>query len=241
MVTPAGAPARARSPAILRLHGGPVWEFFDAFDLHIQLFAAQGYVVLYGNPRGSSGRGDDFAKAIWADWGVKDVPDVLALVDWAIARGIVDPARLGVGGHSYGAILTDQVIARTTRFKAAIADAGQGSAIGGYGVDQYVREYEAELGLPWQHPDVWQHVSYPFFHADKITTPTLFICGEKDYNVALPESEQMYQALRSVGVPTQLVIYPGQFHEFTRPSYIVDRLHREVAWYDRYLSRQGER
>ncbi|MEO7986529.1 MAG: S9 family peptidase [Gemmatimonadales bacterium] len=226
-----------RYPTILRLHGGPVWQLFNDFaNFDWQLYAAQGYVVVAANPRGSSGRGQDFQRAIWAAWGEKDSKDVLAAVDYVVAAGIADPERLGVGGHSYGGILTDQVIARDRRFKAAVSDAGQGNAIAGYGTDQYVVEYETELGKPWEKPDTWLRNSYPFFHADRIVTPTMFICGQLDFNVPLINSEQMYQALKSLGRETQLVIYPGQYHEFHTPSYRRDRLERMLAWYGKYLN-----
>ena len=104
-----------------------------------------------------------------------------------------------------------------------------------YGTDMYIKQYEQELGPPWKSQDLWIKISYPFFHADRITTPTLFMGGEKDFNVPLLGGEQMYQALRSLGVDTQLVIYPGQFHGITTPSYKKDRLERYLDWYDRYL------
>jgi dipeptidyl aminopeptidase/acylaminoacyl peptidase len=104
-----------------------------------------------------------------------------------------------------------------------------------YGTDQYITQYENELGPPWKTQDVWIKVSYPFFHADRIKTPTLFMGGEKDFNVPLLGSEQMYQALRSLGVATELVIYPGQHHGITIPSYRVDRLQRYLNWYEKYL------
>ena len=235
VVTPPGYAAGTRYPTILRNHGGPVWEWGNEFYFDWQLFAAHGYVVLGANPRGSSGRGVDYARAIYADWGNKDVADVLALVDTAVAQGLADSTRLGVGGWSYGAILTDAVIARTQRFKAATSGAGQGNALAGYGTDEYVREYEVELGQPWAHPDVWQRVAYPFFHADRIVTPTLFLCGDLDANVPLINSEQMYQALRSLRVDAQLIVYPGEYHDIARPSHVRDRLERYLAWYDRYL------
>ncbi len=225
-----------RYPALLILHGGPVWQFFNDFaNVDWQLYAANGYVVIGVNPRGSSGRGQDFQRAIWAAWGEKDSKDVLAGVDYAVASGLADPARLGVGGHSYGGILTDQVIARDKRFKAAVSDAGQGNAIAGYGTDQYVLEYETELGRPWDKPETWRRNSYPFFHADRIVTPTLFICGQLDFNVPLINSEQMYQALKSLGRDTELVIYPDEYHEFSAPSHRRDRLQRILAWYGKYL------
>jgi dipeptidyl aminopeptidase/acylaminoacyl peptidase len=236
LVRPVGYRNGSRVPTVLRIHGGPVYQFFNEFDFGWQLLASEGFAVVAANPRGSSGRGEKFSTAIWADWGNKDGQDVLAAVDYAVAQGVADSARLGVGGWSYGGILTNQVIARDVRFKAAISGAGQSNALAGYGTDQYVREYEAELGTPWANTDVWLRVSHPFFHADRIVTPTLFLCGEKDFNVPLLNSEQMYQALKSLGRRTELVIYPGEYHEIRKPSYERDRLQRYLDWYGRYLT-----
>ncbi len=225
-----------RYPTILRIHGGPVWQYFHDFaNLDWQVLAASGYVVLGVNPRGSSGRGEKFASAIFAAWGEKDGDDVLAAVDHAVARGIADPARLGIGGWSYGGILTNQVIARDRRFKAATSGAGQGNALMGYGTDMYALEYELELGKPWADFDAWKRVSQPFLRADRIMTPTLFVCGQEDWNVPLVNSEQMYQALKSLGRETELVIYPGESHGIKRPSFVLDRMERYLAWYGEYL------
>ncbi|MEO8364956.1 MAG: S9 family peptidase [Pseudoxanthomonas sp.] len=224
-----------RYPTLLRLHGGPVYEFSHEFMPDWQVYAAQGYAVVAINPRGSSGRGFDFAKEIYADWGNKDTQDVLATADHVVQSGIADPARLGIGGWSYGAILTNAVIARDTRFKAAISGAGASNMYAMYGHDQYIREYEIELGTPWGNREMYDRASAPFLHADRITTPTLFQCGEADFNVPCLGAEQMYQALRSLNVPTQLVIYPGQNHGLTVPSYLRDRMERNLGWYDKYL------
>jgi dipeptidyl aminopeptidase/acylaminoacyl peptidase len=239
MVKPPDFKEGKRYPTILQLHGGPVsqysWQVDQSYDPCWQLLAAHGYVVLLPNPRGSLGRSGAFAAAVRADWGHKDAEDVLAAVDDAVARGVADPARLGIGGWSYGGILTNYVIAQDPRFKAAISGAGTGNMLAGYGSDMYVREWEAELGTPWTSAATWLKLSAPFLHADRIMTPTLFMVGEKDFNVPVAGSEQMYQALRSLGRDTRLVIYPGQFHSFTRPSYIVDRVRRYLEWYDQHL------
>jgi dipeptidyl aminopeptidase/acylaminoacyl peptidase len=236
MVKPPDWQPGRRYPTILRIHGGPVWQFYHDFaNLDWQVLAAHGYVVLGVNPRGSSGRGEKFATAIWAKWGQKDAEDVLAAVDWAVAKGIADPDRLGVGGWSYGGILTDEVIARDQRFKAATVGAGIANALTGYGTDQYVKEYEAELGKPWSNLKAYLEVSYPFLHADRITTATLFLCGDQDWNVPLVNSEQMYQALKSLGRETQLVVYPGASHSLSKPSHRRDRMERYLAWYGKYL------
>jgi len=224
-----------RYPTILQIHGGPVSQFQCQLRFDWQLYAAHGYVVIAANPRGSSGRGEAFARAIFADWGNKDGQDVLAAVDDAVKRGIADPKRLGIGGWSYGGILTNLVIAQDKRFKAATSGASMSNMLAGYGTDMYIREWETELGTPWTSSSNYIKLSYPFLHADRIVTPTLFMCGEKDFNVPLLNSEQMYEALRSLGRDTQLVIYPGQFHGLTKPSYIKDRLQRYLDWYDRHL------
>jgi len=194
-----------------------------------------GYVVLLPNPRGSQGRGGDFARAIRADWGNLDVQDVLAAVDEAVARGVADPARLGIGGWSYGGILTDLVIAQDHRFKAATSGAGMANMFAGYGHDMYIREWEAEFGTPWTSTSNYVASSAAFLHADRIVTPTLFLGGDKDFDVPLVGSEQMYQALRSLGRDTRMVIYPGEYHLFTRPSHIQDRAKRYLAWFDEHL------
>ncbi|MCU0293998.1 MAG: S9 family peptidase, partial [Thermoanaerobaculaceae bacterium] len=204
-----------RYPMVVWIHGGPVGQDQHELDrnaLWAQAFAARGFVVVRPNYRGSSGRGLAFSKAIAGAWGTLEVQDVLAAVDGLVARGIADPQRLVIGGWSYGGITTNYTIARDQRFKAAISGAGSSLQLSMYGVDQYIYQYETELGRPWENPEAWMKVSYPFFQADKITTPTLFMVGEKDFNVPAVGSEQMYQALKSQGKETQLVIYPGQYH-----------------------------
>jgi len=235
VVHPVDSAARAKPPALLRPHGGPQSQYANQFDFEKQLFAANGYAVIMPNPRGSTGRGEKFAMGIYAAWGGVDVEDDLAAVDDAVARGLADPDRLGVGGWSYGGISTNYLIASTSRFKAATSGASISNVIAGYGTDQYTVDYEEELGVPWKNPDAYLKLSYPFLHADRIKTPTLFLCGENDFNVPLINSEQMYQALRSLGVPTQLVIYPGQFHGLKKPSYLIDRYKRYLDWYAKWM------
>jgi dipeptidyl aminopeptidase/acylaminoacyl peptidase len=152
-----------------------------------------------------------------------------------VARGLADPTRIGIGGWSYGGMLTDYAIASDTRFKAAVSGAGTGSVLGIYGTDQYVFWYNAELGLPWHDPALWMKMSYPFFHADRIKTPTMFMGGDKDFNVPVAGGEQMYVALRTLGVPAELIVYPDQSHELSRPSFLKDRFVRTNAWFAKYL------
>ncbi len=223
-------------PTILFIHGGPNGQDSHAFDFLRQWLATKGYAELNVNYRGSSGRGQAWSQAIFADWGDKEVLDLKAAVDKVVAMGVADPARLAIGGWSYGGILTDYMIASDDRFKAAISGAGTAFPLSFYGVDQYILQYDNELGPPWKAAQLYLKLSYPLLEADKrIHTPTLFMGGTSDMNVPLLGGEQMYQALRSLGVPTELVAYPGQFHGFTRPSYIKDRYERWLAWYDKYL------
>ncbi|MCB9954946.1 MAG: S9 family peptidase [Parvularculaceae bacterium] len=235
LTLPLGYEEGKKYPLIARLHGGPVYQFSHEFMFDWQYYAANGYAVLAVNPRGSSGRGFDFAKAIYADWGNVDVKDISAGISHVIDMGVADPERIGVGGWSYGGILTDYMIASDRRIKAAVSGAGMANFLTGYGADQYVFEYEQELGLPWRDTKTFERVSYPFFKADRITAATMFQCAGEDWNVPCIGSEQMYQALRSREIDTVLVIYPGENHGLTRPSFLSDRLARDAAWYDKYL------
>jgi dipeptidyl aminopeptidase/acylaminoacyl peptidase len=235
---PSYVPGR-KYPTLLWIHGGPNGGdehalVVDGYQFEHQLFAAKGYVVLRVNYRGGSGRGAAYAQAIVADWGHKEVEDLLAGVDYLVGRGIADRDRLAIGGWSYGGILTDYTIATDHRFKAAISGAGSANQLSMYGVDQYALQYDNELGPPWRNTALWLKVSYPFFHADRIHTPTLFLGGEKDFNVPVSGGEQMYQALRTLGVPAQLVVYPEQHHVFTRPSFVKDLEERMADWLNRY-------
>ena len=225
-------------PTLLRPHGGPVWAYYSEFSDLAQLFAANGYVVLCPNPRGSTGRGQDYAKAIFADWGNKDFQDDMAMVDYAVAQGIADPEKLGVGGWSYGGISTDFIITQTTRFKAAISGAGATKFDSLYGHDQYILDYETELGRPWEKRAIWDRVSM-YGKVANVTTPTLFMGGEIDWNVPILGGEQMYQSLKSLGRETELVVYPGEYHGFKTPSHLKDRLERYLAWYAHYVKADG--
>ena len=246
MVKPPGYVAGRKYPAILWIHGGPDLQddhsadFENSYQFLRQIIAANGYLVFGVNYRGSSGRGFDFANAIFADWGHKEVEDLLTAVDTLVARGIADPDRLGIGGWSYGGILTDYTIASDPRFKAAMSGAGAGNQLSLYGTAEYVIQNNYELGPPWRTPELWLKLSYPFLHADRIHTPTLFMGGDKDFNVPVTGSEQMYQALRTLGVPTQLIIYPDQNHELSRPSFLKDRYDRTAEWFGRYLQPNGK-
>ncbi len=225
-----------RYPTILRIHGGPVSQYTYGWNYEAQLFAANGYLVVTTNPRGSSGYGKAFQMGIWQSWGVKDTQDVIAGVDYAIELGWADPDRLGVGGWSYGGILTNYVITQTQRFKAAIAGASGAHWISSYGHDEYQRWYRLEFGNPWEPEarELFEGLS-SYNDVDKITTPTMWVGGKEDWNVPILHSEMMYQAVKSMGREALLVVYPNMHHGISLPYYRKDLHQRYLAWYDQHL------
>jgi dipeptidyl aminopeptidase/acylaminoacyl peptidase len=238
LTKPADYKAGSPAPMILFIHGGPNGQDGHSFDFQRQWLATKGYAELNVNYRGSSGRGQAYSSAIAGDWGDKEVLDLKAGVDKAIALGVADANRMCVTGWSYGGILTDYMIASDPRFKCAISGAGTAFALSFYGVDQYILQYDNEIGKPWEKDNLklYEKISYPFLEAGKrIHTPTMFMGGTSDMNVPLLGGEQMYEALKSIGVPTELVVYPGQFHGFTKPSFVRDRYERWLGWWDKYL------
>jgi len=226
---------RKKLPLILFIHGGPVGQDEFSFDATRQILSSAGFTVIGVNYRGSNGRGLSYCKAIYADWGNKEVKDLLGAVDEMVKQGLADADHLGIGGWSYGGILTNYTIASDTRFKAAASGAGSSLQTTMYGSDQYVLQYDNEIGQPWKNEKKWIQLSYPFFHADRIKTPVLFMSGLKDFNVPTAGSEQMYEALKSAGITAELILYPNSFHGISKPSYQVDRLQRYIVWYNKYL------
>jgi dipeptidyl aminopeptidase/acylaminoacyl peptidase len=231
---PPGYVAGRRYPTILNIHGGPVGQFSWGFGFSVQYYAAQGYVVIEPNPRGSTGRGQDFVRAIYQNWGITDYDDVIAAVDYAIAQGIADPERLAVTGYSYGGYMTNVVITRTDRFKAAAAGAGHSFIAANYGHDHYQKWYNWELGPPWENREKYDRLS-PLLQAGRVTTPTLFLGGRDDWNVPILNAELFYQSLRKRGIPTELVVYPGTHHGGWSQEFDRDYLERVRAWFDKYL------
>ena len=235
-IKPPGFVEGKRYPAILDIHGGPQAQYDWSFSFEAQLYAANGYLVVHPNPRGSTGYGQEFCMGIWQDWGGPDFEDVMAAVDDAIDRGWADPDHLAVTGWSYGGILTNHVITKTDRFDAAISGASEFLYVVNYGHDQYQRWWEQEMGLPWE-PEaraIYERMS-PFNRVENVVTPTLVIGGEEDWNVPIINSEQLYLALKRLGVDTQLVVYPGEHHGIATPSYVKDLYERYLGWFARYL------
>jgi dipeptidyl aminopeptidase/acylaminoacyl peptidase len=157
-------------------------------------------------------------------------------MDFAIEQGWVDADRMATYGWSWGGFLTNHIITKTDRFKAAISGASETLVAANYGHDMWQRLWDEELGFPWleENRERWDRVS-PFYSLHKVTTPTLIVGGEDDWNMPILNSEQLYLALRRRGVPTQLVVYPGQGHGLSVPSYERDLYVRYLAWLDKYV------
>ena len=221
-------------PTIFVLHGGPVSQHDTSFDEFAQLYASNGYIAVLPNPHGSSGYGQDYSYALNKKWGVSDFKDVDAIADYLVESGISNPDKLGVGGWSYGGILTNYVITKSTRFSGAVSGASEVNHRANYGHDIYQNEWEVELGFPWENIEDWEAIN-PFNDLGKVTTPTLVIGGQLDWNVPILNSEQLYQVLKRRGIDTKLVVYPGEYHGINRPSFVRDRYERFIGWFDQYV------
>jgi dipeptidyl aminopeptidase/acylaminoacyl peptidase len=231
---PIGFNPNFKYPTILAPHGGPMDQYTFEFDFEYQLWAANGYLVVAPNPRGSGGYGQEFTQAIYAKWGKRDFEDVIAGVEYVIEKGYADPERLGVGGWSYGGIMTNYVITQSQRFKGAVSGASIAFYRANYGHDIYQLWYEMEFGLPWENTELWEELS-PMNNITNVTTPTLFIGGKQDFNCPILHSEMMYQSLKRLGVPTQLVVYPDEHHGIRYPSFQKDRYERYLNWFNKYV------
>jgi dipeptidyl aminopeptidase/acylaminoacyl peptidase len=234
VTTPPGFDPKRRYPTILHIHGGPVSRFAYGYGFQPQYLAANGYVVVEPNPRGSTGRDQAFVRAIYQTWGITDYDDLIAAIDHVIGLGYADPERLGVFGYSYGGYMTNTVITRTQRFKAAASGAGHSMIVANYGHDIYQKWYNWELGVPWENREKYERLS-PLTQAGRVTTPTLFLGGRDDWNVPVLNAELFYQSLRARGVDTQLVVYPDTHHSGWSEEFEKDYLHRVQAWFDKYL------
>jgi dipeptidyl aminopeptidase/acylaminoacyl peptidase len=237
VLKPRGYDASRAWPLILSMHGGPHGAYGNDFSFEHQLFAANGYLVVYTNPRGSTNYGEKFLWATWGGWGNLDFDDVMVGVDYARAHYHVDDKRLGVTGYSYGGFLTNWVITHTTRFAAAISGAGIANWISDYGTSDIPRTKESEfLGPPWDPKahEVLRKQS-PIEYIANAKTPTLFVDGESDARVPIEEAEQMYRALTKLRVPARMVRYPDSYHGGWTAWNTVHRYYEELKWWQRYL------
>ena len=231
-----------RYPMVVLIHGGPSGAEIPGWPAGLGMWKAiiaalssRGYYVLMPNPRGSYGQGEDFTCANVKDFGGGDLRDILAGVDAAIAHYPIDSARLGATGWSYGGYMTMWTVTQTNRFRGAMAGAGIANWQSYYGqnlIDQWMIPFFGSS--VYDDPAVYEKSS-PIHYIKKVKTPTLIIVGERDAECPAPQSYEFWHALRTLGVPTQLIVYPGEGHLFVKPENQVDRLDRTVAWFDKYL------
>jgi dipeptidyl aminopeptidase/acylaminoacyl peptidase len=236
LLKPANADGKSPLPLIALIHGGPTGKWGDSIETWGQLLAARGYAIFYPNIRGSIGYGEKFIEMNRADWGGADFKDVMAGVKDLVDRKIADPARLGIGGWSYGGYMSEWAITQTNEFKAAVSGAGLSNLISEYGTEQHPSYDEWFYGVPYE-PDRLANFlnSSPFVHLKNAKTPTLILQGEADTTDPLDQSQELYRGLKHYGVEAELVEYPREPHGLREEKHLLDRLNRILAWYDKHL------
>ena len=240
MITPPGFDPARKYPLLLEIHGGPFAAYGPTFAAELQLYAAAGYVVLYVNPRGSTGYGKAFGNAIHHAYPGHDYDDLMSAVDAVIARGFVDPSRLFVTGGSGGGVLTAWIVGKNDRFRAAVV---QKPVINwtsfALTADRYTFFWQYWFAAaPWEQPEQYWARS-PLSLVGNVRTPTMVLTGEEDYRTPMSESEQYYQALQLRRVPTALVRVPGAGHGLDRrPSQLAGKVAHVLAWFERYQAKQ---
>jgi dipeptidyl aminopeptidase/acylaminoacyl peptidase len=242
---PRDAQPGTRYPTLLFIHGGPFTQYGNAFFDEFQVAAAAGYAVVYSNPRGSSGYGDDWGRAIRGPisggpgWGTVDYEDLMAVMDEAVRRfDFVDGERLGVLGGSYGGFMTAWTVTRTDRFKAACAERGIYNAMSAVGTSDGLWSSDSVWGGdPYAHPDLMMEAS-PITYAENITTPLLLLHSDQDHRCPVEQAEQMFTRLRLLGREVKLVRFPHGTHDLSRnglPRHRVFRFETILHWFDSHL------
>jgi dipeptidyl aminopeptidase/acylaminoacyl peptidase len=220
---------------IVEVHGGPAGVVRASWarpGLPLQLFSEQGYFVFMPNPRGSYGQGEDFTRANVQDFGHGDLDDILAGVDAVLQSYPVDDKRIGIAGWSYGGYMTMWTVTQTHRFRAAFAGAGIAnwqSYYGENGIDQWMIPYFG--ASVYEDPAVYAKSS-PINFIKNVQTPTLIIVGDRDEECPPPQSYEFWHALKTLGVKTEFVLYPGEGHGFHDPTHIRDRFQRILQWFN---------
>lgn len=227
-----------RYPLVVIIHGGPSSAVVSAWPTKMAfhgVLASQGYYVLLPNPRGSYGQGEAFTQANVKDLGGGDLRDILAGVDLALTRHPIDPDRLGVVGWSYGGYMTMWTVTQTKRFRAAMAGAGIANWQSYYGqnlIDKWMIPF---FGASVYDDPAAYEKSSPIRFIKNVTTPTLIVVGERDAECPAPQSFEFWHALKTLGVPTELVVYAGEGHHFNKPANRIDLQDRMVAWFNKHL------
>jgi dipeptidyl aminopeptidase/acylaminoacyl peptidase len=231
--------AGQRYPMILQVHGGPHGRFSKGFNSGVQIWAARGYAVLRGNPRGSSGRTLDFSNANVMDWGGKDFQDLMAGVDHVVEMGVADPEKLAIMGGSYGGFMTFWAVTQTDRFKAAIGHAAISDWFSFYGQTDIPHLLEFGFGgLPWRTKEVYERWS-PIEFAANVTTPLLITHGEEDQRVPIPQGEQYYRTLKKMGKEVEFLRFPREGHGIREPRHRIFLDGEQAKWFEKYLFPEG--
>ena len=234
LVKPNGYKTGAKLPLIVLIHGGPTGAWSDRFNAWAQLVASRGYLAFAPNIRGSMGYGHKFVESNRTDWGGGDFKDVMAGVDWLIARGDADPDRMGIGGWSYGGYMAMWAVTQTNRFKASVAGAGMSDLASEFGTEQSSTGDEWFYGTPWEHLADFQKSS-PITYVKNTRTPTLILQGEADRTDPIGQSQQFYRALKRYAVKSDFVVYPREGHGIAEEKHAQDVLERMVAWFETYV------
>ncbi|HZS45902.1 MAG TPA: S9 family peptidase [Blastocatellia bacterium] len=234
LLKPAGYKEGTKVPTVFLIHGGPTGRWSDNFESWGQLLAARGYAIFYPNIRGSVGYGHKFIESNRGDWGGGDFKDVMAGVDFLVARGIADPERLGIGGWSYGGYMSEWAITQTNRFKAAITGAGLADLASEFGTENGSSYDEWFYGTPYEKPEGFAKSS-PINYIKNAHTPTLILQGDADVTDPIGQSQQLYRGLKRYGVESDFVVYPREGHGFREEKHLIDRLNRIINWYDAHL------
>jgi len=239
IIKPPDFSPRKKYPAILEIHGGPMLQYGNLFMHEFYFLAAQGYVVFFCNPRGSQGYGEKHSKAIWGDWGKADYGDLMAWTENLARKSYIDGKRIGVTGGSYGGFMVNWMIGHTTRFRAAVTQRSIVNMISKYGTGDYnwLLEYRFGGKPPWEHVRPYWYQS-PLKYLGKAKTPTLVIHSEQDHRCPIEQGEQTFVALKRLGVPTELVRFPGEPHGLSRTGRTdrrIVRLKHILRWFERYL------
>jgi Dipeptidyl aminopeptidases/acylaminoacyl-peptidases len=234
-------PEEANNPTILFIHGGPHAAYGYGYFIEFQFFASNGFNIIYCNPRGSQGYGEDFAKACVGDWGGKDMQDIINFTKKVIEKYNLK-GKLGVTGGSYGGYMTNWIITQTDMFSAAIAERSISNLVSMCGTSDigfWFNAIEAGIDDPWKQENIEKLMRMsPIYYVKNAKTPTMLIHGEEDYRCPIEQAEQFFMALKMNGVPTVLERYPGDSHEHARrgkPKNMIDRLYKKIWWFTKYL------
>jgi dipeptidyl aminopeptidase/acylaminoacyl peptidase len=241
---PFGCKSGERYPALLNIHGGPHTQYGHNFFDEFQVYAGAGYVVIYTNPQGSQGYGEEFTRAVIGDWGGGDFADVMAGLDEALRRyDCIDPERLGVMGGSYGGFLTSWTVGQTKRFKAACSERAVNNTYTLFGTSDIGHSFsEAQSGyLPWENMQ-WYIDHSPLTYAKDIATPLLIMHSESDLRCPMEQAEQLFVALKKQRKEVVLVRFPDADHELSRtgkPRHRLERFRVILDWFAKYLQPAG--